>query len=74
MPIFRLKKDEKIETWWRSYYEIEAESIEDAVRIIVEEEIDPYDSEALLDLQETPTVIEILDYEGNILYDSSRQL
>lgn len=32
MAIFKLKRDCMHETWWRDYYEIEAESIEDAIQ------------------------------------------
>lgn len=72
MAIFKLKKDEKISTWWRDYYEIEAESIEEAVAIILEGEVDPYDTEAMVDLQMEPTETEILDETGNIVYDSKQ--
>lgn len=72
MAIFKLKKDEKISTWWRDYYEIEAESIEEAVAIILEGEVDPYDTEAMVDLQMKPTETEILDETGNIVYDSKQ--
>lgn len=72
MAIFKLKKDEKIETWWRDYYEIEADSIEEAVEIILSGEIDPYDTESMVDLQMEPTEIEILDEADNIVYDSKQ--
>lgn len=72
MAIFKLKKDEKISTWWRDYYEIEAETIEEAVAIILEGEVDPYDTEAMVDLQMEPTETEILDETGNIVYDSKQ--
>lgn len=72
MAIFKLKKDEKISTWWRDYYEIEAESVEEAVAIILEGEVDPYDTEAMVDLQMEPTETEILDETGDIVYDSKQ--
>jgi hypothetical protein len=72
MPIFKLKRDEKIETWWRDYYEIEADSIEEAVEIILSGEVDPYDTESMVDLQMEPTEIEILDETDNIVYDSKQ--
>ena len=72
MPIFKLKKDEKIETWWRDYYEIEADSLEEAVEIILNGEVDPYDTESMVDLQMEPTETEILDEECNIVYDSKQ--
>ena len=72
MPIFKLKKDEKIETWWRDYYEIEADSLEEAIEIILSGEVDPYDTESMVDLQMEPTEIEILDEECNVVYDSKQ--
>lgn len=72
MAIFKLKKDEKVETWWRDYYEIEADSIEEAVEIILSGEVDPYDTESMVDLQMEPTEIEILDEADNIVYDSKQ--
>jgi hypothetical protein len=72
MAIFKLKKDEKIETWWRDYYEIEADSIEEAVEIILSGEVDPYDTESMVDLQMKPTEIEILDEACNVVYDSKQ--
>lgn len=72
MPIFKLKKDEKIETGWRDYYEIEADSLEEAVEIILSGEVDPYDTESMVDLQMEPTETEILDEECNIVYDSKQ--
>ena len=72
MPIFKLKKDEKIETWWRDYYEIEADSLEEAIEIVLSGEVDPYDTESMVDLQMEPTEIEILDEECNVVYDSKQ--
>jgi hypothetical protein len=72
MPIFKLKKDEKIETWWRDYYEIEADSLEEAIEIILSGEVDPYDTESMVDLQMEPTETEILDEECNVVYDSKQ--
>ena len=65
-------KDEKIETWWRDYYEIEADSLEEAIEIILSGEVDPYDTESMVDLQMEPTETEILDEECNIVYDSKQ--
>jgi hypothetical protein len=72
MPIFKLKRDEKIETWWRDYYEIEADSLEEAIEIILSGEVDPYDTESMVDLQMEPTETEILDEECNVVYDSKQ--
>lgn len=72
MAVFKLKKDEKIETWWRDYYEIEADSLEEAIEIILSGEVDPYDTESMVDLQMEPSETEILDEECNVVYDSKQ--
>lgn len=66
MPIFKLKKDELIKTWYRSHYEIEADTIEEAVNKI--DEVDPYDSELLDLFEQDPLKIQILNEDGKILY------
>lgn len=73
MPVFKLKREEKIETWWIDHFEIEAESLEDAVGIILEGNIDPYNSEPMVDFLCEPFATEIYDDEGNLVYES-RQL
>jgi len=70
MPIFKLKKDELYNQWHRDYYEIEAETIEEAVQMIKDYEVDPYDSELIYEYCPVPIETEILDWEGNILYES----
>lgn len=67
MAIFKLIKDECYESWWRSHYEIEANSLEEAVEIVKNDEVDPYDSEMLPDLMQSPIDTEIFDEEGNQL-------
>ena len=69
MPIFKLKKDELYNQWYRGYYEIEAETLEEAIQMIKDCEVDPYDSEPIYDYCQVPIETEILDWEGNILYD-----
>ena len=41
MPIFKLKKDELIQQWYRDYYEIEAETKEEALEILLDGDADP---------------------------------
>lgn len=72
MTIFKLSKEEKIETWWRDYYEIEANSIEEAVDLILSGEVDPYDTEPIIELQIEPIETEIFDELGNTVYDSKQ--
>lgn len=70
MPIFRLTKEEKLETWWKDWYEIQADTLEQAVEIVKSGEVDPYDVESFIDLQAEPTAVEIYDSEGNLVYES----
>ena len=72
MPIFKLHKDSLWEQWYRDYYEVEAETIEEAVRMIREYDVDPYDSEPIYDFTQEPLEEEICDQEGNTLYDSKQ--
>ena len=67
MPTFKLIKDECFESWWRNYYEIQAETLEEATELIKNNEVDPYDTEQLLDLMQTPIDMEIFDEGGNLL-------
>ena len=68
MPIFNLKKDEKIETWWRSYYKIEADDLNNAIKKVLDDHEDAYDSEPLIYGYSEPIEIEILDSEENTVY------
>ena len=68
MAIFKLKKDSLYENWWRDYYEIEADSLEDAINIVLSGEVEPYDTENLIDALAKPVKIEILDEELNKIY------
>ena len=72
MPVFKLKKDELVHQWYRDYYEVEADTIEEAVEMIKNYEVDPYDTEPLFGFEQEPLETEITDYEGNILYDSKQ--
>lgn len=72
MPIFKLHKDSLWEQWYRDYYEVEAETLEEAVQMIKDYDVDPYDSEPLYDFEQEPLEEEIIDQEGNILYDSKQ--
>ena len=72
MPVFKLKKDEKVEAWWREYYEVEADTIEDAVQAILNGDIDLYDSKFMPEFGIDPLQVIIEDYNENILYDSEQ--
>lgn len=47
MNLFKLYKDVKYTSWDRLYYEVEAETIEDAVKKIIDGDVEEYDVEAL---------------------------
>lgn len=68
MAIFKLKKYSLYENWWRDYYEIEADSLEDAIKIVLSGEVEPHDTENLIDVLAEPVKIEILDEELNKIY------
>ena len=67
MPIFKLIKDECFESWWRNYYEIKAETLEEAAELVKNNKVDPYNTEMLSDLMQTPIGIEIYDENGILL-------
>lgn len=68
MAIFKLKKDSLYENWWRDYYEIEADSLEEAIKIVLSGEVEPYDMENLINALAEPIKVEILDEELNKIY------
>lgn len=70
MPVFKLTKDECFESWWRSCYEVCAETIEEAAELVYKGNVDPYDVENLPDLLQYPIQTEILDEDGNVLIAS----
>lgn len=67
MPVFKLIKDDCFESWWRSHYEVQAKTLEEAVELVKNDEVDPYDTEMLPDLMQTPIQVEIFDEDGNLL-------
>lgn len=71
MPIFKLKCDRRYDTWWRDRYEIQADTLNDAINIILEGDVEPYDVESLMpDLSFEPKDIEILNEEGLVIYST----
>lgn len=66
MPIFKIRREEKIETWWADYFEIEANSIEEAIQLIKDSDVDPEYSEPI-DAFSTPIKSEYYDLENNTL-------
>ena len=72
MPKFNLKRDEKHKVWWRYRYTVEANTLEDAIKQVLEDEIDPYDGDMVSTLTQEPLEIEILDENDNKVYDSKQ--
>lgn len=72
--------DRKVILWEREYYEVEAETIEEAAQMIKDCDVDSYDSETLFDCEELMSVadnngaatIEIYDNDSNdLVWDNS---
>lgn len=72
MAIFKLRKDELIQTWYRDYYEIEAETLEDAKQMILDYDVEPYNSEPLFEFEQEPLETEILTEDGEVIYYGSK--
>lgn len=74
MSKYSLYEDIKVETWRRYHYCVEAESLEEALKKVVDEEVDCYDSE------EMPEVDYYMNPEDNLgnptreIYDGDYRL
>lgn len=74
MPVFNLKVDSLYKQWWRDYYEVEAETREEAVQLILDEKVDVVDSELLIEsISQIPLKMEIMDEQGEILYSENNE-
>ena len=74
MPIFNLKVDSLYQQWWRDYYEVEAETKEEAIQLILNEEADVVDSELIIEsISQIPLKMEIMDEQGEILYSKNNE-
>jgi hypothetical protein len=74
MATFNLKVDSLYKQWWRDYYEVEAETKEEAIQLILDEEVDAVDSELLIEsISQIPLKMEILDEQGEILYSENNE-
>lgn len=74
MPVFNLKVDSLYQQWWRDYYEVEAETKEEAIQLILDEEVDAIDSELLIEsINQIPLKMEIMDEQGEILYSENNE-
>lgn len=69
-------EDRLYQTWMRYYYEVEAESIEDATRMIIEGSVDNYNSDSISFDGVSPennggnATLEIYDEDGNLVFDN----
>lgn len=70
MPVFKLTKQELIKQWWNDFYEVEADTLEEAVQRILDDDENPCDSEPIIEIQVAPERVIILDEKGHEIYDS----
>lgn len=68
MPIFNLKKDELCHQWYRNYYTVEANTLNEAVNKILDDEIEAYDYEPIIECDQKPISFEIVDEFDNVIY------
>ena len=74
MPVFELHVDSLYPAWYRDYYTIEAESLEEAVQMINNYEVDPDESEPLYEFEQEAICTEIYNGDKLIYSDGNRQL
>lgn len=74
MAVFKLKMDELITHWYRSYFEVEADSEQEAVDKILEGEVEPYDYEPLYTGLEPVERVEILNAKSEVIYNSEENV
>ena len=74
MALFKLKMDELLEVWQRSYYEIEAETEEEAMSKILDGIEEPYDYETLYTGLEPVEEFEILNSNNEVIYSSKEDV
>lgn len=71
MPIFNLKKNESCHQWYRNYYKIEADTLNEAVNKILNDEVEAYDYEPIIECGQEPDFFEIIDEFDNTIYRSN---
>lgn len=67
MAVFKILRDELYETWWRDYFEVEAKTLEEAIQLVREGDVEAYDTETIPNLDQDPVEVEYL-YEGEVVY------
>lgn len=75
MPTFKLYKDIKYAAWDRLYYKVEAETKEEAIKKVIDGDVEEYDIEGIGDYETLypednngEATIEILDEKFNTVY------
>ena len=66
MPVFNLKVDSLYQQWWRDYYEVEAETKEEAIQNVKDYIFECNDFEVLYESAITEQT-ELEDLEGNVI-------
>ena len=74
MPVFELHVDSLYPAWYRDYYTIVAESLEEAVQMIKDYEVEPDESDPLFEFEQEAIRTEIYNGDKLIYSDGSRQL
>lgn len=74
MAVFKLRMDELITNWHRSYFEIEANSEQEAVNKILDGTEEPYDYEPLYTGLEPVERVEILNSKSEVIYNSEENV
>lgn len=68
---FKLFKDLLIPQWYRDYYEVQAESLEEAIDKVRDDSVFPYDSKLLELYNQNPIKLEILNENEDVLYEKT---
>lgn len=74
MPVFKLHVDALYPAWYRDHYTVVAETEEEAVQMIKDYEVEPDESEPLLEFEQEAIHTEIYNGDKLIYSDDSRQL
>ena len=72
MAEFKLYVDSLYPAWYRDYYTIEAETIEEAVQMIKDYEVDPDESEPLYEVEQEAIRTEIYS-DDKLIYSSKNE-
>lgn len=75
METFRLIRDDYVKIWRRTYFDVQAESLEKAIELVKQEDGEVIHSELLYETEEIlePTneaTVEIMDEHNNIVYSN----